>query len=149
MRFSTRTLKITAWSCLAVLVGLLTCSGLTAFGGFEIGFGMNLRIFFADAGSIYIVWPHTPVESSSFFNLEVSWYIWPRGKLGWWPQLIREYYWGGLFLPLWLPAAMCLAIGVPAFVTLRRRARELKNGACPKCGFYRDRIVIAPEPTGA
>jgi len=26
---------------------------------------------------------------------------------------------------------------------------RLTHRACPKCGFYRDRIAIAPEPTGA
>jgi large subunit ribosomal protein L32 len=26
---------------------------------------------------------------------------------------------------------------------------RLPHRACPKCGFYRDRIAIAPEPTGA
>ena len=26
---------------------------------------------------------------------------------------------------------------------------RMPHRACPKCGFYKDRIVIAPEPTGA
>jgi large subunit ribosomal protein L32 len=26
---------------------------------------------------------------------------------------------------------------------------RMPHRACPKCGFYRDRIAIAPEPTGA
>mgnify|MGYP000858713722 FL=1 len=26
---------------------------------------------------------------------------------------------------------------------------RLPHRACPKCGFYKDRIVVAPEPTGA
>jgi large subunit ribosomal protein L32 len=26
---------------------------------------------------------------------------------------------------------------------------RLPHRACPKCGFYRDRIAVAPEPTGA
>ena len=38
-------------------------------------------------------------------------------------------------IPLWLPAACSLAVGVPSFVTLRRSARAIKNGACPKCGY--------------
>ena len=25
---------------------------------------------------------------------------------------------------------------------------RLPHRACPKCGFYRDRIAVAPEPTG-
>ncbi|MDX2118358.1 MAG: hypothetical protein SFY96_09275 [Planctomycetota bacterium] len=40
-----------------------------------------------------------------------------------------------MIVPLWIPAACSLAIGVPAFVTLRRRARAIKNGACPHCGY--------------
>jgi large subunit ribosomal protein L32 len=28
-------------------------------------------------------------------------------------------------------------------------AVRMPHRACTKCGFYRDRIVIAPEPTGA
>ena len=26
---------------------------------------------------------------------------------------------------------------------------RMPHRACPKCGFYKDRIVVAPEPTGA
>lgn len=26
---------------------------------------------------------------------------------------------------------------------------RMPHRACPSCGFYRDRIVLAPEPTGA
>jgi large subunit ribosomal protein L32 len=26
---------------------------------------------------------------------------------------------------------------------------RMPHRACPKCGFYRDRIAVAPEPTGA
>jgi hypothetical protein len=45
-------------------------------------------------------------------------------------------------VPLWLPALVSLGIGTHAFVTLRRRARAIKNGACPYCGYAL--IGIAP-----
>ncbi len=37
------------------------------------------------------------------------------------------------------PAGTCSRCGEP----------RMPHRACPKCGFYRDRIAIAPEPTGA
>ena len=55
-------------------------------------------------------------------------------------------------IPLWIPAALGLAVGVPAWVLDRRARRAIAAGACPKCHYDRSGIpaaALCPECSAA
>lgn len=57
-----------------------------------------------------------------------------------------------LIIPLWIPAALGLAVGVPAWVLDRRARRAIAAGACPKCHYDRSGIpaaALCPECSAA
>lgn len=143
MRFSTRTLKVTAWLSAATFT-LLLVFGVASF------WGAVLRIQHQSSGcnisrgelAIYSgVW-HGTTSFDVFMPGAVSESAGPFQTPRWWTS---DGHWleGFYVVPLWLPAACSLAVGVPAFVTLRRRARALKNGACPKCGYMLTGVPLA------
>ena len=143
MRIGTRTLKVTAWLSAAIFTASLSCyacnlCGIAAgstykhhnifivFGNFSYSYADESQMR-ADRGWTSPVWIYTLDQPASFVLIEQ----WPSVEPSW------------VKMPLWIPAIISLAVGMPAFVTLRRRARTLKNGACLKCGYVLTGLPLA------
>ena len=147
MRIGTRTLKVTAWLSAAAFALLFVC-WVASFWGDVMRIERQSWVCSICRG-----------EFVAFFGLlngQTDFHLFMPGLVGEaagvrqiprWHFLNGRWQEGRYVVPLWLPAACSLAIGVPAFVTLRCRARALKNGACLKCGYMLTGLPpAAPRP---
>ena len=135
MRIGTRIIKVTAWLSAATLVALIVSCMITLKSQLALN-RTEHSLLAIRSGAISLKWSSSGrVElSPGALYLDLGP---PLGypPLKWWFESDLSLSFVYVLVPLWFPAALCLAIGVPAFVTLRRRARAIKNGACPKCGY--------------
>ncbi|MDX2117387.1 MAG: hypothetical protein SFY96_04310 [Planctomycetota bacterium] len=135
MRIGTRTLKATAWLSGAIFIATLACIVCNSC-SLDFGIESERYAIYVSGGAADFVddeldhYGNVPEGGWCAVAFQIS-----RASDEIIERQLPRFGTGFVGIPLWLPAAMCLAFGMPSVVTLRRRVRAIKNGACQRCGY--------------